>query len=330
MSTRYQELCEKLAAAFDRSEIRYLKKGGKEMPYVTARVVMNRLDETVGMENWWDEYTPGEHAVQCRLSIRLPDGSVITKADAGAYAGMPDSGDDEKSGYSDAFKRAAVKFGIGRFLYNDGVPIYEEHNNGEVPNEPMAPAKPKPDTKVGMGAEGRAAFQKWLDKALAAVHGNDKESGLWEMHWNKKHDMGLAVPDPLPPLKLNKYSIMAQLLNTAVENEWIDPAVIPEQLTHNHREGFLAQLYHNEATRPLLKGELKRYVEDKIAKAEHKIYADNPSLAPDGWLEEQAELAARANADYQAPEPKTRKPTKAELADRLKGTDSDTWQAGRE
>jgi len=69
---------------------------------------MNRLDNVLGPENWWDEYIPSENSVLCRLSIRLPDGSTLTKADAGGYAGMADQGDDDKSGFSDAFKRAAV------------------------------------------------------------------------------------------------------------------------------------------------------------------------------------------------------------------------------
>jgi hypothetical protein len=41
---------------------------------------------------------------------------------------MADQGDGEKSGYSDAFKRAAAKFGVGRYLKGDGAPSYE----GEV------------------------------------------------------------------------------------------------------------------------------------------------------------------------------------------------------
>ena len=48
----------------------------------------------------------------------------LTKEDAGGFAGMQDEGDDSKSGYSDAFERAAVKFGIGRHLYGDGIPDY--------------------------------------------------------------------------------------------------------------------------------------------------------------------------------------------------------------
>jgi hypothetical protein len=85
---------------------------------------MNRLDDVLGPAGWWDEYVPQEKSVICRLTIRLPDGTTLTKSDAGGYAGMADSGDDDKSGFSDAFKRAAVKFGIGRYLYRDGVPHF--------------------------------------------------------------------------------------------------------------------------------------------------------------------------------------------------------------
>jgi hypothetical protein len=87
---------------------------------------MNRLDNVLGPENWWDDYVPADHAVQCRLTIRLPDGAILTKCDAGGYAGMSDSGDDGKSGYSDSFKRAAVKFGVARYLYRDGVPAFAQ------------------------------------------------------------------------------------------------------------------------------------------------------------------------------------------------------------
>lgn len=96
---------------------------------------MNRLDKILGPENWWDRYTPLPTCVICELTIRLPDGTELTKADAGGHAGMSDEGDDEKSGYSDAFKRAAVKFGVGRHLYGDGIPKY-------IDDTPKAKAQP--------------------------------------------------------------------------------------------------------------------------------------------------------------------------------------------
>ena len=122
---------------------------------------MNRLDDILGPANWWDDYIPQENSVICRLTIRLPDGTTLTKCDAGGYAGMSDSGDDDKSGFSDAFKRAAVKFGIGRYLYRDGVPRFvrehahhaatsgEPHRAGPAPTAwahgPSPAGRPGPD-----------------------------------------------------------------------------------------------------------------------------------------------------------------------------------------
>lgn len=124
--TAHPELFAALAAPFDGREVKVLAVKGREMRYITARTAMNRLDNVLGPERWWDDYIPGAESVICRLTILLPDGRELTKVDAGGYAGMADSGDDDKSGFSDAFKRAAVKFGVGRYLYRDGVPAFAE------------------------------------------------------------------------------------------------------------------------------------------------------------------------------------------------------------
>lgn len=123
--TKYPQLFNALCAEFSAAEIKHRRQGGRELAYITARTAMNRLDEVLGPENWSDEYIPHEKSVLCKLTITLPDGSKLTKCDSGGYAGMQDEGDDEKSGYSDAFKRACVKFGVGRHLYGDGVPQFQ-------------------------------------------------------------------------------------------------------------------------------------------------------------------------------------------------------------
>ena len=122
--TQHPDLFAALAAPFDPDEVKLRSQAGRQLHYVTARTVMNRLDDVLGPENWWDDFVPLEHSVICRLTIRLPDGTVLTKSDAGGYAGMADPGDDDKSGFADAFKRAAVKFGVGRYLYRDGIPKF--------------------------------------------------------------------------------------------------------------------------------------------------------------------------------------------------------------
>ncbi len=135
--TQFPDLFAALAAPFDPQEVRVRSQAGRQLHYITARTAMNRLDDVLGPENWWDEYTPGENSVICRLTLRLPDGQTITKADAGGYAGMPDSGDDDKSGFSDAFKRAANKFGVARYLYRDGVPAFVREREPATASAPV-------------------------------------------------------------------------------------------------------------------------------------------------------------------------------------------------
>ena len=151
--TMHPDLFAALAAPFEPHEVKVRSQNGRQLHYITARTVMNRLDSVLGPENWWDEYVPGENSVLCKLSVRLPDGSLLTKADAGGYAGMADSGDDDKSGYSDGFKRAAVKLGVARYLYRDGVPSFvqertpdAEHAAPTTPAQTATAAEPAPST----------------------------------------------------------------------------------------------------------------------------------------------------------------------------------------
>lgn len=85
--------------------------------YIDARIVMNRLDEVVGCWNWQDAYhhTP-DGGVVCTLSVCF-GGQWISKSDTGGESKQPGEDDKRKSAFSDALKRAAIKFGIGRYLY---------------------------------------------------------------------------------------------------------------------------------------------------------------------------------------------------------------------
>jgi len=88
--------------------------------YIDARLVMDRLDEVFGPGGWQDEYTPlPNKTVLCRLSVKI-DGEWVSKQDVGSESEQPDEHDRTKAAFSDALKRTAVKFGIGRYLYRLG------------------------------------------------------------------------------------------------------------------------------------------------------------------------------------------------------------------
>lgn len=116
-----------LAAPFPPAEIEWRvgsttgdKSKGMALAYLTARHVMDRLDTVCGFANWQDRYEFHGTRTVCYLSIRIGD-EWVTKADG---AGDSDV-EAEKGAISDALKRAAVKWGIGRYLYDLASPWVE-------------------------------------------------------------------------------------------------------------------------------------------------------------------------------------------------------------
>lgn len=176
--TKYPDLFSALAVSFDPREVKVRSQAGRQFHYITARTAMNRLDDVLGPESWWDDYEPKENSVLCRLTVRLPDGSTLTKADAGGHAGMADAGDDDKSGYSDAFKRACVKFGVGRYLYRDGVPAFVRDRN-PAPDPADAAPTPNGDKQYPPPTTGKALYA-WAKKQSDAF---EVDLVKWLIKW---------------------------------------------------------------------------------------------------------------------------------------------------
>lgn len=114
--TQIKEIGQKLKAPFPAEDIEYrvvrVSKDSRRvlvLPYITSRAVMNRLDEVLGNENWYDEYDVRGSVVICRLSISYNDKS-ITKEGVGLFV------ESFEEASSVALFNAAVKYGIGREL----------------------------------------------------------------------------------------------------------------------------------------------------------------------------------------------------------------------
>ncbi len=88
---------------------------GLPLAYIDARDVMDRLDSVLGVFGWKDEYEFHGTRTICKISIFDSGGNGwISKSDGAGDTNI----EGEKGGLSDAFKRAAVKWGIGRYLYD--------------------------------------------------------------------------------------------------------------------------------------------------------------------------------------------------------------------
>lgn len=86
---------------------------GQALAYIDARDVMRRFDEVCG-PHWQCRYIPMPNGTTCCEIGVLIEGDWIWRSNG---AGATDI-EGEKGGYSDALKRAAVLFGVGRYLYD--------------------------------------------------------------------------------------------------------------------------------------------------------------------------------------------------------------------
>ena len=82
------------------------------LAYAPARVYMERLDEVMGT-GWQDNYREApDGGVLCGISLKIDD-EWLTRWDGAENTNI----ESVKGGLSDSFKRACVKWGIGRYLY---------------------------------------------------------------------------------------------------------------------------------------------------------------------------------------------------------------------
>jgi hypothetical protein len=172
---------EKLKAPFPADQIEWRigrsgEKNGKVwatcLAYLNNRAIMDRLDNVAGPANWKNEYVPGPTGgVLCGISIRvLRDyGDPQTEATTYEWVCKWDGAENTdieavKGGISDSMKRAAVQWGIGRYLYHLDEGFAEISENGKFRaqtkdkkpfrwNPPQLPAwalpaKPKPVAPV--------------------------------------------------------------------------------------------------------------------------------------------------------------------------------------
>src|SRR5262245_9269487 len=155
-------IAQALAAPFDSAEVKFKPQtvsGNRALavPFVDARVIQDRLDEVLGVMGWQDRYEClPDGAVVCRLRVRLGS-EWITKMDVGGQSEQPDEGDRRKAAFSDSLKRAAVKFGVGRYLYR--LPpqwVDYDPQKKQLVGEPVLPEPPAANPRPSASKRGKA------------------------------------------------------------------------------------------------------------------------------------------------------------------------------
>jgi len=164
---------------------------GIPLAYIDARDVMERLDDVVGPDMWQCRYPfPG----CCEIGIYNAEiEQWLWRANG---AGATDI-EGEKGQYSDAFKRAGVLWGIGRYLY-DLPNTWEDMNEyGKFKSQPKLPgwATPSGWNRIASGIK-REVYEQTMDalsrgdemglKQVWEEFDNEEKIQLWPMFDSKE------------------------------------------------------------------------------------------------------------------------------------------------
>ncbi len=122
----------KLAAPFPPSAVSWRVgsvsgERGMALAYLDARDIMDRFDAVCGPGGWACRYSHVGPITVCEIGVKVGE-EWVWKADG---AGQSDI-EAEKGALSDALKRAAVRWGPGRYLYHLPSPWVEIEKRGKT------------------------------------------------------------------------------------------------------------------------------------------------------------------------------------------------------
>lgn len=170
-----------------------LKEGrpwARVMPYIDSRTIMDRLDAVCGIENVQVRYEKGpDGGVICGIGVRV-NGEWVWKWD-GAETPEDEVAEERKNhvdpvktSLTNAYKRAAVQWGVGRYLYSlpAGFAVFAENGRYQSkikdasyrwnpPTLEAAPVNP-PAEKKGKPAESKPTGQ--------ATGFQERRKDIWE------------------------------------------------------------------------------------------------------------------------------------------------------
>lgn len=244
----WSEIVPRLVRPFPVEDVEFRVSGRKDangmsqvVAYIDARLVQERLDEVVGPENWSFDWEPvGVNAAE----VMSAKGTLVIFGVAKSDIGTAGNFEKSKGAVSDALKRAAVHWGIGRYLYSlpamkakasDGGFIYTDQlpglremlptPDGQPPKQayqveaPASRGQSAPPASNGSGNGGGG----WSDRpALEDVKTdtNDKtHKGLTQSQLNFAKKKGNLTDDDLQSMTRGEVKALLEGKSTSRKNQ---------------------------------------------------------------------------------------------------------------
>lgn len=206
----------KLAAPFPPEQISWRigsttadKTRGMALAYLDARDVMDRLDAICGPDGWQCKYSHAGQKTICDIGIKTNRGGFrdgTSTFDPAEWVWKADGAGDsdieaEKGALSDSFKRAAVRWGIGRYLYHLPSPwvqieqkgrtsVIAEHEYAKL--EAILAKVGTPQTKAlppAADPDALAGATRWVSESQGFLNSVSEEADA--LAWNKKNAAAL-------------------------------------------------------------------------------------------------------------------------------------------
>lgn len=142
------------------------KTSGIALAYLDARDVMERFDEVCGMGNWQARYPWSDgQKLCCEIGVFIENRHLkewVWKSNGAGDTNV----EADKGAFSDAFKRAAVLWGVGQYLYSFPNNWYEVSNKKFTKN---AIAKMNEDLRAWQTEKFGSSLRADLHKSMVAI-----------------------------------------------------------------------------------------------------------------------------------------------------------------
>jgi hypothetical protein len=174
---QWNDISRRLQEPFDPREVDFRVQGkvneqsgrAQVVAYIDARAVQDRLDAVVGAGNWSFDWTP---LVIDRGEVQVTKGVLtlygVSKADAGSASNF----EQTLGAVSHCFKRAAVHWGIGRYLYSLPATWVAVERGGRIPDAVLNDLRarlPRPAASATEAAPATVAAPSEAERATSGV-----------------------------------------------------------------------------------------------------------------------------------------------------------------
>lgn len=238
------ELFERLAAPFAPDRVSWRvgsmtkdKTKAMALAYIDARDVMERLDAVCGPQNWERRHPHVEKTTTCEIAIWIEGRGWVVKSDGAGDTAV----EAEKGSLSDSFKRAAVNWGVGRYLYDLDSPWVELDDRQRIkpaemqklrnvldrykPNVVTGAPDPEPQTTGGRKSSAQAkrdGDHERINAEIAALDLAGVKNWFFDFDALTAH-LPVSWLDPLrDKLELRREELMAPVTTTEAEAELDD------------------------------------------------------------------------------------------------------------